>query len=358
MPDRLPATAHAPFREVIAPVEESVARPLWSVMIPTYNCAAYLRETLESVLAQDPGPERMQIQVVDDHSTADDPEAVARELGRGRVEFHRQPRNIGHTRNFDTCIRLARGRLVHILHGDDRVLPGFYRTLEAAFDADPEIGAAFCRVQVVDQAGNPRYEVPPLQPESGRVARGPRVMAVEQPVETPSIVVRREVYEALGGFDGRLRSCGEDLEMWVRIAARYPVWYEVEPLAVYRTHPRSLSGASFRTGQNIRDVRLAIETCRASLPRDEADEIAAQAKERAALWALAIAVDAITARDLATARVQVREALACSRTARVRKAARDVVLYALRREARVLARRIRKLPGRLLRPAAASVDPE
>ena len=70
-------------------------RPLWSVMIPTYNCAGYLRETLASVLAQDPGPEAMQIEVVDDASTRDDPEAVVREFGGSRVGFFRQPENVG-----------------------------------------------------------------------------------------------------------------------------------------------------------------------------------------------------------------------------------------------------------------------
>ena len=63
---------------------DGVHRPTWSVMIPTYNCAALLRETLKGVLAQDPGPERMQIEVIDDASTKDDPEAVVREQGRPR----------------------------------------------------------------------------------------------------------------------------------------------------------------------------------------------------------------------------------------------------------------------------------
>jgi GT2 family glycosyltransferase len=71
----------------ITPVPEGVHRPFWSVMIPTYNCANYLAQTLESVLAQDPGPERMQIEVIDDCSTKDDPEAVVREIGKGRVSF-------------------------------------------------------------------------------------------------------------------------------------------------------------------------------------------------------------------------------------------------------------------------------
>ena len=111
----------------IAPVSEAVNRPLWSVMVPTYNCANYLELTLKSVLEQDPGPEQMQIEVIDDRSTKDDPEAVVNEIGKGRVSFFRQPQNVGAQANFTTCVQRSRGHLVHILHGDDAVLPGFYR---------------------------------------------------------------------------------------------------------------------------------------------------------------------------------------------------------------------------------------
>ena len=64
-------TPSAPER--IPPVDSQVDRPFWSVMIPTYNRATYLERTLASVLAQDPGPQKMQIEVVDDASTSDDP---------------------------------------------------------------------------------------------------------------------------------------------------------------------------------------------------------------------------------------------------------------------------------------------
>ncbi|CAN5247991.1 hypothetical protein BH24GEM2_BH24GEM2_01670 [soil metagenome] len=81
-------------------------------MIPTYNCAAYLRVTLQSVLIQDPGPGRMQIEVVDDHSTRDDPEPVVRDVGQGRVGFFRQPYNAGHVASFNTCLQRSRGHLI------------------------------------------------------------------------------------------------------------------------------------------------------------------------------------------------------------------------------------------------------
>src|SRR4051812_35395473 len=110
----LPSTNYIP---PILPISTGERRPLWSVMIPTYHCAQYLRKTLGYVLEQDPGPELMQIEVVDDHSTRDDPEAVVRSMAGDRVTFYRQPQNVGHTRNFNSCLQRARGQLVHLLHG-------------------------------------------------------------------------------------------------------------------------------------------------------------------------------------------------------------------------------------------------
>src|SRR6266404_6785487 len=92
----------------IAPVQDGVHRPLWSVMIPAFNCAKYLQQTLESVLAQDQGSDQMQIEVVDDCSTTDDPKAVVEEVGKGRVAFHRKPKNEGAITNFNACIQRTR----------------------------------------------------------------------------------------------------------------------------------------------------------------------------------------------------------------------------------------------------------
>ena len=91
---------YSSYRAIVPPVSEQIVRPLWSVMIPTYNCAEYLRETLASVLVQDPGAEIMQIEVIDDHSTQDNPAAIVEELGRGRVGFYQQPQNVGHIKKF------------------------------------------------------------------------------------------------------------------------------------------------------------------------------------------------------------------------------------------------------------------
>jgi glycosyltransferase involved in cell wall biosynthesis len=310
-------TAH---RAKVEPVPEGAARPRWSVMIPTYHCARYLGETLAGVLVQDPGPDVMQIEVIDDHSTRDDPEAVVSELGHGRVGFYRQPRNVGHTRNFQTCLERSRGTLIHLLHGDDCVAAGFYSVLGSAFEMHAEIGAAFCRHVYMDEEGRPWGLSDLEQPESGILPRWLERIAVRQRIQTPSIVVRRDVYEKLGMFESRL-TWVEDWEMWVRVAAHYPVWYEIAPLALYRMHANSNTGRYMRTGENLRDVRRAIRIIRSYLPESVADDVAKRSRAHWAMDAILNRVPGfLAAGDFRTAAIQVVEALRCSRSRAVVRA--------------------------------------
>jgi cellulose synthase/poly-beta-1,6-N-acetylglucosamine synthase-like glycosyltransferase len=305
-------------------------------MIPTYNCAAYLRQTLASVLAQDPGPERMQIEVVDDGSTLDDPEAVVREMGQARVSFFRQPQNVGHVANFNSCLRRARGELVHLLHGDDRVRPGFYKALEPAFAQHPEIGAAFCRAVYMDLEGGSEALGSLEQPHSGVLPGWLERLAGGQRVATPSVVVRRAVYERLGGFDKRIRCAGEDWEMWVRIAAHYPVWYEPEALAEYRVkRVGSLTGDARGTPELIRDMRRATDIIQSylseHLPTPAARKVLRCARTEYAHWALNDADELLRYRRFTPALVHVAEAFRCSRSPGVARRAAGILLRAGKR---------------------------
>jgi glycosyltransferase involved in cell wall biosynthesis len=285
-------------------------------MIPTYNCANYLAKTLRSVLAQDPSPELMQIEVVDDYSTEDDPAAVVSQLGHGRVGFYRQPENVGHTKNFETCLKRSRGKLIHLLHGDDYVRTGFYQKMEAAFEQNPDIGAAFCRQIFMDEYGHWQDISPLEQMHSGILTNWLERLALEQRIMTPSMVVRRDVYEELGGFDSRLL-CSEDWEMWVRIAAHYPIWYETEPLAVYRMHMHSNTGRHIRSGEDIRYTRHAIQIFKSYLPSQVAHEITSRARETYALSALNMTYQLLHAGDIVGVLAQVREALKCYHSVKV-----------------------------------------
>lgn len=220
-------------------------------MIPTYNCARLLRKTLESVLAQDPGPDLMQIEVIDDRSTNDDPELVVQEMGRGRVAFFRKPKNQGAVANFNTCIERSRGHLVHILHGDDFVAPEFYRNVERVSDARPEASLIVVRSIVVDEAGEIEYMGSRLAPDD-QVRYDIPDQHYRNHIFTPGIVARRSAYEAFGGFMPELVHVA-DWELTRRFTQLGGCAFINLPLAYYRLFPQNDTGKLARTGENLRD---------------------------------------------------------------------------------------------------------
>jgi len=243
------------FHIKIATVPRGIIRPLWSVIIPTYNCANYLKETLASVLEQDPGEASMEIIVVDDHSTKDDPEAVVKEYGKGRVKFIRQEKNVGKVKNYEAGLRASRGRYIHQLHGDDCVYDGFYKEIEVLFNANPRAGAAFCRTNYIDYGGRITGVTGMIQNNEGIVPDILEKLYTQQYIQTPSIVVKREVYETIGCFDRRL-NCMEDWEMWIRIANNYPIAASNKVLAAYRSHHDNATNSNFKSGTALKTHQL------------------------------------------------------------------------------------------------------
>jgi glycosyltransferase involved in cell wall biosynthesis len=313
--------------ERVMPIKEGIHRPLWSVMIPTYNCAGTLRKTLESVLTQDPGPNIMQITVVDNCSTEDDPEAVVKELGHGRVDFHRNSENIGSTRNFNRCINLARGELIHILHGDDYVLDGFYHKLQYLFEEHPEIGAAFCRSMHVDDSGKSVYLYDLELSESGVLPTAwLEKIATRFSVPAPAMVVHRKVYEDLGGYDPCLPGA-DDWEMWVRIANRYAIGYEATCLAAFRESSKSLSETLSNNKIILQDHFNALQVMQSYLPQETKHKLFQQAKENSACYSLMLAKSAVYNRKWSRVIAFARHALWLSPTAQVSLQISQLIFY-------------------------------
>jgi glycosyltransferase involved in cell wall biosynthesis len=265
---------------VIEPVPEGVSRPLWSVMITTYNRVDYLSSALTSVLYQDPGPETMQIEVVD-NSTTDIVEKLVREVGRERIQVHRIRSRITLSGAMTLSIQRARGLYVHILHDDDVVLPGFYLKLQNGLTQDSRIGAAFCRNAFIDQNDRQHSLALRVQASAGVVTGWLEQIAVRQRIQVAAIAVKRKVYEELGGFCSGL-SHTADWEMWRRIASRYLYWYEPQVLAFYRVHPSSDTSRLQRSGGNIADSRKSIEIAERFLPVEKRAALSALARKHLA----------------------------------------------------------------------------
>jgi glycosyltransferase involved in cell wall biosynthesis len=277
MLDRIPNSP-----PVIKPLESGITRPLWSVMIPTYNCSKYLKQALESVLTQDPGIEKMQIEVVDDNSTDANVEDLVNTIGKGRVKFYKQSQNCGSLRNFETCLNRAHGKYIHLLHGDDYVEPGFYSAIEKLFEKYPDAGAACTGFSHVDENGNFLYPNENISQKDGLLKNWLFILAQGQKLQPPSVVIKRSVYEHLGGFFGM--HYGEDWEMWVRVAAHYSFAYTPLQLANYRVHDNNITSSSFQSGNHIKDMIKAINLVQAYLPADKKQKLKNIAKKNWSIY--------------------------------------------------------------------------
>jgi len=228
----------------------------FTVAIPTYNCAKYLAEALASVLAEKVADHSMQIIVVDDGSD-DHPIEVVKSFPAHRIEFYRQS-NQGPCRTFNTCIEKARGELIHLLHGDDKVLPGFYAKVDSVFSRHPDVGMFTCRCVEIDSEGRrirDSYQPPPL--ESRKVPDHAKLIIPRNHIRTPGVVLRKEVYEQVGRYDPRLNHT-QDWNMWLRASDWGPVWHEVEALAAYRIHSESDTSKKFVQGTYLFETRNAV----------------------------------------------------------------------------------------------------
>lgn len=137
------------------------------------------------------------------------------------------------------------------------MLPGFYDRLRKGAEQS-DAGALFCRCATVNSNGH-WIAISELQRESAGLLNDWHArITVEQLIRCPAIVVRRAVYERVGGFLPHLRFV-PDWEMWQRIASQFPVWFEPSILACYRVHSDSATSRVRVDAADVREVREMIE---------------------------------------------------------------------------------------------------
>lgn len=237
----------------IAPLQPSGSRPFWSVMIPAYNPRPeHLEQALKGVLIQDPGPEQMQIEVVDDCSPDVDVAALVKRIAGERVAYSRNDKNLGLAGAWNSCIGRSKGVWVHILHQDDYVSPSFYERLQSFAASHPEVGLLATRSFIVDGDGTitgATGRLPSLE-NGGNAVEGFFYM---NPIQCPGVVVRRSCYERGGGFRTDLKFT-LDCEMWARVIHADGGLVTSEVLSYYRTETENQSRRLWRTGEALADV--------------------------------------------------------------------------------------------------------
>jgi glycosyltransferase involved in cell wall biosynthesis len=216
-----------------------------SVVVRAFNRGYVIREALASALQQT--HDDFEVIVVDDGST-DDTSEVVQEFVGDNVRYIRHETNKGVSAAANTGIRAATGDLIANLDTDDLWHPEMLSTLVEFLGRHPEVGAAFCDVELL-RDGEEGFSIAWACPVFRRLLttrqpaapgewvftqRDMRLCLLEEvPIKTIAIVFRREVFQDVGGYD-ETWSSGEDWELYQRVSRKYRFGYVDRQLTTQR----------------------------------------------------------------------------------------------------------------------------
>ncbi|MBD2388332.1 glycosyltransferase family 2 protein [Cylindrospermum sp. FACHB-282] len=230
--------------------------PKVSIIIPAYNAMTYLPTTLASVLQQTFTD--FEVLIIDDGST-DHLHQWITEILDSRVKLIRQ-NNQGISAARNTGINNSKGKYIAFLDADDLWETTKLEEQIYLLDNNPTIGLVYTWIKLVDHHGK----------SSGRIIKSHiqgnmwQQIVEYNPIQTSTVIVRRDCLDNVGIFDQNLSSA-EDWELWVRISFHYPFAVIKKPLVNYRLHQNNITKNWQITEQGL---SLVIEKVFASLPSD------------------------------------------------------------------------------------------
>ncbi len=224
--------------------------PLVSVVMPTFNRTACLREAVTSILEQTLPDWEL---IIADDGSGDDTRAYLLSIDdpRVRILWLAHSGNPGRARN--VALESARGRYVAFMDSDDYWEPAKLGAQVALLRANPTRRWCYTAVSHVDGAGHRLADTnfAPWVAHEGDILE--RLLVLEARVATPSVVAERALIGEAGGFDERQRFC-EDYDLWLRLAMRSPVSVTDERLVRIRRHADRYSAD--RVGDYEGQIRL------------------------------------------------------------------------------------------------------
>jgi len=222
---------------------------LISVLIPAYNAARYIQQTLESVSAQTHA--HLEIIVVDDGSTDETPDILSCfQQAEPRLQVIRQL-NGGISKALNTGLAHARGHFIARIDADDLMAPERLELQHGLLATHPDLGFCASSMDFIDETGNKigEYDAPIADlAELGRTIAQRKIFSFTH----PTVMLRRSSLAEIGGYRAECEPC-EDLDLFLRlIEAGLPGFAMRERLSQYRLHGNSISGRNAR-----RQVRMS-----------------------------------------------------------------------------------------------------
>ena len=209
--------------------------PLISVIIPTYNRCTLLGRAIRSVLAQ--SYSNIEVIVVDDASD-DDSGAVIREFTDNRLIYVLHDRNKGGAEARNTGIKAAKGHYIAFQDSDDEWMPDkLEKQMQVFNSADKEIGVVYCGFFYVRDNSRQYMPTRAVKKKEGNIYEQ---LLSENFVSTQTLLIKREVFDKVGVFDGNLPRY-HDWELAIRMAEEYAFGFVNEPLVSVYSMPVSIT---------------------------------------------------------------------------------------------------------------------
>ena len=205
--------------------------PLFSVIIPLYNKAPYVRKTVESVLGQTMGNYEL---IIIDNGSSDSSSEIVAGFTDPRIRMVRLEENVGVSNARNKGVALSTAPYITFLDADDWWEPTFLEEMAALIERHPDAGIYGTGYYIVK---NGKKRVAPIGVEEG-FAEGEinycRVYAKTlcMPLTSITVAMPRVVFDESGGFKPHLK-LGEDFDLWVRIAMKHKVVFLNKPLSNY-----------------------------------------------------------------------------------------------------------------------------
>ncbi len=251
--------------------------PRFAVVIPAFNAARTIGDTIRSVFAQT--DQDFELIVVDDGSADETPDLVEGFAEDARVSLIRQP-NQGTAGARNTGVANTSAPYVSVLDNDDLWMPNYLEKMGAALDATPDAGFAFCDAWAFDDASSRVHWVTEMHyrppPPPGADREEVFLTLAKRNFVHSSATIRRDALEEAGGFDAGIRGA-DDYDMWFRLllTGRTAVQASSKPLILWRDSPDSQSKNELMMTQNLRDV-LALVAADPRTPGSAREELASR----------------------------------------------------------------------------------
>jgi glycosyltransferase involved in cell wall biosynthesis len=226
--------------------------PQVSIVIKSYNHAAFVGETIQSILDQ--SFQDFEIVVTDDGSTDGTPDVIRR-FSDPRIHLRVLEKNRGISIAMNETIARARGEFIAILNSDDFALPGRLEQQVGFLSANPNIAAVFTLPKTVNDAGQPAvsyfdFTLPFSLADLSQASVLRYFFFHCNFLCAPSAMIRRSAYAQIGSYDPRYTNL-QDFDMWVRLCAAHEIHIMREELTAFRIrdHGGNASAPRFDTWQ-------------------------------------------------------------------------------------------------------------